>query len=426
MGRDLTKRYSSVFESHRLPQPLLFARDVYETGKWRELSSFLAWEVMHRLHLFPTCSYLRFTDREPLQLGAQQGSDYSAASEKVQEFFSGLGLRATICKDNWKLLWGHRDGQIIGCRYPNDNDLYESKDGQTALVQTFPAPIKAIFVSGRRSTFVCVKGSVYRRAENTSRFDNVLPLTSPESFFRHNNGMTEGSNGTLVIGEYGNVWNDNRWKKLPFLYSSSDDGVTWTTSDFLLRQGTNKHVHVVKYSGLLGKMFVADGDNYKKLWVCDIAKAEDGREPRWKAANRFHIQMGGYTSIVESDGKIFFGTDYQGGTNFIVESLDGRTFTRKIVPDPYRRSPVDNMVLRKAGDTAEIWANLPYSSGASRCLLMLSKDLGSTWTKVAEYSRSTHVVWLISSSANVSSDVYFSIEDLTNKQRAVYKLGDNQ
>src|SRR3970040_3118004 len=107
---------------------------------------------------------------------------------------------------------------------------------------------------------------------------------------------------------------------------------------------------------------MADGDNYKKLWLSDSLDRSDHENPNWKPVNRFHIQMGGYTSVVESDGRIFFGTDYQGGTNFWVESTDGKKFTKKIVPDPYRRSRIDNMVPRKSKIGVEIWATPPYAS----------------------------------------------------------------
>ena len=81
--------------------------------------------------------------------------------------------------------------------------------------------------------------------------------------------MTELPDKTLIIGEYGNVWENNRWRKSAYLYFSVDMGETWEKSDFLIKKGANKHVHIVKYSKLLDKIFVADGDNKKKLWISD-------------------------------------------------------------------------------------------------------------------------------------------------------------
>ena len=134
--------------------------------------------------------------------------------------------------------------------------------------------------------------------------------------------------------------------------------------------------------------------------------------------------MGGYTSIVESDGKILFGTDYQGGTNFVVETRDGEKFDKIIVPDPYRRSPIDNMVPRKTKAGNEIWANLPYCTANTKCLLMYTANGGRSWNKVIEYSRTTHKVWLISSSNGIADELYFSIENLKNNDRVVFKIAD--
>ena len=238
--------------------------------------------------------------------------------------------------------------------------------------------------------------------------------------------MTEAPDRTLLIGEYGNIWEKDGWRKLAYIYYSFDDGTTWKRSDFLIRKGTNKHVHIVKYSNVLNKLMVADGDNYKRLWLSDSSDISDPENPKWKSVNRFHIQMGGYTSVVETGGKIFFGTDYQGGTNFIVGTMDGRKFTKQIVPDPYRRSPIDNMVLRKSRNGNEIWANLPFSTPNTKCLLMYSTNNGKSWNKVFEYNRATHTVWLISSSTQVNDELYFSIENVVSKDRVLYRITDKQ
>jgi hypothetical protein len=231
--------------------------------------------------------------------------------------------------------------------------------------------------------------------------------------------------GTLWIAEYGNVWEKRGWRKLAYLYFSQDGGETWQKSDFLIQKGTNKHVHLIKYSPTFNRLLMADGDNMKKLWITEeIGPQFLANEVQWTPVNRFHIQMGGYTAVVESGAKIFFGTDYQGGTNFIVETTDCQKFTKRIVPDPYRRSPIDNMVLRKSKTGTEIWANLPYSTPRTKCLLMFTKDGGETWTKVFEYNRSTQKVWLLSSANESAEAIFISIENTVDHSRVVYKITD--
>lgn len=426
MGRDLTKRYSLPFHKKGVKNPFLFVQDVYKNGKSRELLSFLVWELFHKLRLFPKQHYLQFNNGEAITLENSRLDDLSF-DERIGHLFKSRGQSVTRCDHNWKLLFINNDKEIFGCLYPEDRDLYKSIDdgGSITFVKRFPDSIKSIFISSRNTIFVCVKGVVYRSSDGGGSFEKSLDLSSSESFFRHNNAMTETPNKTLAIGEYGNVWDKSGWRTLAYLYFSSDNGQTWEKSDFLIRKGANKHVHLVRYSRLLNKIVVADGDNKKKLWVSEaLDSCASNRPQKWKPVNRFHIQTGGHTSIVESDERILFGTDYQGGTNFIVETKDCRKFAKRVVPDPYRRSPIDNMVQRKSENGSEIWANLPFSMAGTKCLLLYSADDGRSWNKVIEYRRATHKVWLISSSNDMADELYFSIEGSRSADRVVYKIGD--
>ncbi|HET7088586.1 MAG TPA: exo-alpha-sialidase [Anaerolineae bacterium] len=425
MGRELTKRHSVLFE-RKVKNPFPFVRDIYKYGKSRELASFIVWELFHRLGLFPKRKYLKFSNSEALTF-ENESLNGLGFSEKLDRFFRSRGLSVIRTDHNWKLLFINNNKEIVGCLDSDDRDLYKSTDNGKSItfIKRFPAKIKSIFLSSRNTIFVCIEGAVYRSSDNGGSFEKSLDLGSSESFFRHNNAMTETPDTTLIIGEYGNVWDKNGWRKLAYLYFSSDEGETWERSGFLISKGTNKHVHLVKYSKLLNKVFMADGDNYKKLWVCDSSSASDLTNPdKWRPVNRFHIQMGGYTSVVENGEKILFGTDYQGGTNFIVETRDGKTFEKIVVPDPYRRSPIDNMVQRKSKKGSEIWANLPYSTANTKCLLTYTADGGASWNKVIEYNRATHKVWLIGSSNEIAEELYFSIENSKTSDRVVYKVAD--
>jgi len=422
---DLTKRYSFIFEKRGIEKAFRFVHDVYRSGKLREFLSFIVWELFHRAGLFPKKDYLKFNDNEVITLGNERLSSLEFG-ERIDRFFRHRQLSNLRSDHNWKLLLIDHTGEMFGCLYPEDTDLYRSTDrgASVVFVKRFPERIKSIFVSYQHTIFVCVKGAVYRSSDDGRSFTKSLVLGSSESFFRHNNAMTETPDKTLVIGEYGNVWEAKGWRNLAHLYFSSDEGETWKRSDFLKEKGTNKHVHIVQYSRLLNRLLVADGDNKKKLWMSQPLDPIGFQDPQWKAVNQFHIQMGGYTAIAESDGQIVFGTDYQGGTNFVVTTKDCKKLTKRIVPDPYRRSPIDNMVQRKSKRGVEIWANLPYSTANSKCLLMYTADGGKTWNKVVEYSRATHTVWLLNSSKEIAEELYYSIEDLRSNDRVVYKIVD--
>jgi hypothetical protein len=423
MGREITNRHSELFDK-KVKNPFSFVLDVYQYGKLSELISFMVWEFFHRLRLFPKRKYLKFSNLEALSL-ENEAVNGVGFDEKIEQLFAKRKLRASRSAHDWKLLFINKNGEIFGCLNSDDRYLYKSVDNGHSIVlaHAFPESIKSIFISSQNTILVCVKGAVYTSSDNGGSFRKTLDLGSSASFFRHNNAVTETPDGTLIAGEYGNVWEKTRWRKLAYLYFSFDNGETWDTSDFLIKKGVNKHVHLVKYSKSLNKLFMADGDNYKKLWVSDPL-GTSARNPKWNPVTKFHIQMGGYTSVVESNGEILFGTDYQGGTNFLVATKDGKKYDKRVVPDPYRRSPIDNMVQRKSKKGNEIWANLPYSTAHTRCLLMVTANGGRSWNKVIEYNRATHKVWLISSSSEIREELYISIENLRSSERVVYKISD--
>ena len=424
MGRAITTRHSSLFNK-TLRSPFLFLQDIYQYGKARELSSFLVWELRHRLRLFPSKQYLAFLNDDAVVLD-ERVPDHEGFTDTLCRFLQRQGLSAAPSPLDWKYLFLN-NGDMVGSLHHDHRSLFRSTDHgkSVARVHTFSEPIKSLFITSRNTILVCVTGAVYRSADNGASFHHCLTLGSQASFFRHNNGMTETPNGMLAVAEYGNVWDDTRWRKLAYLYFSTDDGESWERSDFLIQQGTNKHVHLVKYSKLLNRLFVADGDNKKKLWVSSPLDSPSFRTGTpWTAVNRFHIQLGGYTSVVETDDQVIFGSDYQGGTNFLVSTKDGRKYDKRIVPDPYRRSPIDNMAQRKSKAAREIWATLPYSTANSKSLLMYSANGGADWRKVIEYKRAVHNVSLVSTSTEVTDQLFFSVENLKTGGRTVYGIAD--
>jgi hypothetical protein len=425
MERDLSIRYPSTFQVGHPGRWLSFLRDTYRAGKLQELTSFVVWELLHRSRLLPASTYLTFNAMQPLSLDDEDLADPGFDS-KISALFSDPSISVQRMYLNWKQVFIDRDGTIFGCLYPNDTDLYASTDhGKSAeFIHSFPQKIKAIFVSGKGTIFVCVDGCVFRSSDRGTTFSRSLELTSHKSTFRFNNAATETPHGVLIIGEYGNIWDESGWRNLAYLYFSFDDGKTWQKSGFLVGHGINKHVHVVHYSKLLNCLLVADGDNKKKLWVVSSPDESRLQDLTWKPVNRLHIQMGGYTAVVEEKDRLLFGTDYQGGTNFVVETVDGKRFGKRIVPDPYRRSPIDNMIQRRSTHSEEVWANLPYSTSRSKCLLMNTIDGGASWNRLIEYSRSSHTVWLISSSAESSADIYFSIHDVAAGTRVSYRVSN--
>lgn len=408
--------------SRRLRRSLALVRTAYRDQKLPELSSFAIWEALHRLHLYRTDRYVSFTDDGVLTLEDQDvtGLDRSAAGR----FWEQQGLAVRPATSDWKVLVASGDDWIgTLASSPSVVRHTRKQGGSPTPVHDFGSEVESVFADRRKTIFVGVRGSVHRRLDTGGAFEEVLRLSTPQSYFRRSVGMTETPGGLLILGEYGNVRHGRDWANVANLYTSSDGGSSWERSEFLKQRGANKHVHFVWYSDVLEAVLIADGDNKKRLWISDPINPGAASLPKLNLINRFHLQMGGHTAVAELEGRVILGTDYMGGTNFLLDTADGRAFRKRIVPDPYRQSPIMQLVKRRSRDGIELWALLPYSSSRSRSLLMFSRDGGQSWVRTVEYDH-RHGVQVVSSSADIQDVLYVSFTDRTRDVRAVYAIGD--
>lgn len=432
---DVSSKYFTLL---RTPGPDLikhiwyFWRDIRRVGKVRELISFILWEIRHRLYLYQFSNrYIQFTDHAGLLI-THEGT-VSANHIITTPFLREQGLCFRAVAIDWKFCLQTTDGCWWGSRYSQPNTLFCSHDNsQSALpVHEFPHSITSLFISRQNVLFICTNGTLYKCDHQGHVFKPVLRFSSAISYFLYNNGMTELPDGTLAIGEYGSIWHGDKWQNLAYLYHSVDGGETWQTSDFLIRHGVNKHIHVVKYSPLLKALLLTDGDNKKQLWMntnlTDFSAKTGRSKTGWRLLTRFHHQTGGYLSMAETGETVLFGSDYLGGTNFIVDTTDGKQFRKLVLPDPYRRSPVMNMVARQSSAGTEIWATT-YSclSDNTRSLLMCTQDAGKTWTRVLDFDGRKNEIRMLNSSHHPTQDLFLSITEFTddpaNPRHRVYRL----
>lgn len=393
-----------------------FLRHVHRTGKSNELISFIVWEILYRIKYYNRARTLKLTDSIPLSIN----SDGTLSDSNTKTTNQLITIRAEKISVNWKYHFQDNQQTIWGCEYYNDSVLLRccSCEGSTGAVCMFSARIRSLYATDD-AVFVCAGGTLYRSEKRDIQFEPVLQLTTPESYFLFNNGFSELPNGTLLLGEYASIWEQNKWVNLAHLYVSHSKGVTWKTTDFLKRQGVNKHVHLVKFSPLLNQVFLTDGDNKKQIWRNETLEEYTHQagltKHGWQLVNRFHWQMGGYTSMLDHGSGLVFGTDYLGGTNFMVHTTDGRRFRREVIPNPYRRSPIINMVARRKGNNTELWALLHNSAVPGKsCLLMYSTDHGLTWNRFIEYNGQQHEIQLVSSGKGAVNELCFCIRQWHN------------
>jgi hypothetical protein len=196
---------------------------------------------------------------------------------------------------------------------------------------------------------VCLVGSVCLYSREDAKLVEVLALSTPKSYVRPQS-LAEDTHGRLIVGEYGNVRDaQGRWTSIAWIYWSEDQALSWQSSDVLIRAGVNKHVHAVSLCHESEQLFVTTGDNLKWIWSAPLVGPMEkmsvsisGLRPE---STRL-MALGGFTGLAVTPSKIYWGTDYWMGSNFISASthLDPRQDRRWKLGGRLRRNPVEGMV----------------------------------------------------------------------------------
>jgi hypothetical protein len=289
----------------------------------------------------------------------------------------------------WLVITESADGTIFGVTSDQPHVLRraDSVSATPTDLFEFNKPISCVFISSNNRIFVAVKGLVYLSKNGGSHFDPMLQLSDDDSAIWHNHGMDETPHG-LIIGEYGNVtsrtW--NFWKSVAYLYSTHDYGDSWRRFDYLVRTGA-KHVHLVKYSRRFGRLIVTDGDKRKQsYWVdeMDQMKLPDFTKARFDSFAR----GGGHTAFAETENSTILGTDYRTAPNSIICMRSSGYSGARMLPRPYRHSPVMNMLCMKHRGGTITFAYL-FGGLCSWCenALIYSDDDGETWCSLIKFDK---------------------------------------
>jgi hypothetical protein len=423
----LTESYKDLFKQRNLAtlgKALLmlpkFVRDVIRSGKTEELSSFMFWEMKHQLGLFGKSKYLK--------LSKQSSYDVKVVENSLDKLMGNSDTRQKVKYPDykwWKVF--HKGNLLIGALFETQNQIsvLDRESGTIAHLTKFDDEIMSVFVSSENIIYVCTLGFVYRGTVN-SEFVKVVDYAFRLSYFRNNCGMTELPDGTLIVCEYGVLWENGKWVSLAYLYISRDNGLSWKATDFLIKDDVNKHVHLVKYLKNLNKLCLTDGDNHKRLRFNDTlldleSISQNSGDDGWRTINKYHVSMGGHTAVVEYGNSVFFGSDYLGGTNFIIRTEDSYNFSYQVLPDPFRRNAISHLITKNGETGVEIWAfiadlgNFNHTKG----MIMYSSDGGQTWNQFFEYDGNDYVIEIVSAADEVVDSIFIS---LSNKASGAYTV----
>jgi hypothetical protein len=290
----------------------------------------------------------------------------------------------------WFVITESADGMIFGATHDRPHVLQRADNLSSTPTELFEfnKPIFCVFISSSKRIFVATKGLVYLSKNGGSHFDPVLQLSNDDSTVWHNHGIDETPRG-LVIGEYANIIASRTWnlyKSVAYLHLSHDDGESWRRLDYLVRTGA-KHVHLVKYSRRFARLLVTDGDKRKQsYWVglIDQIKPRDFKEARFDS----FTLGGGHTAFAETENATLLGTDYRIAPNSIICVRSSEDSSARMLPRPYRHSPVLNMVCMKYRAGTITFACLEGGL-CHRCqnALVYSDDDGENWYRLIEFDK---------------------------------------
>lgn len=437
---DFYRSKKSIFI--KLPT-LLF--QVIKTGKLAEFSSFCWWEILAKIGFYKN-KYLTIKQHPACV-------DISLNKQNLDFKETSLFFKSEI---QYQSFFKDSNNNIYYSVVNEPNVLYvkRSDTGEIVKAFEFQAPIICIYVNKALTIFVCYEQHIYRSDFHNDykfSFQETLTFIAETGYLRTNFSYTENDKGELFFAEYAAVYHEKEksrhrrytkaylyidnfkhkkgWECVAYLYHSVDDGKTWEKYDFLKRNGTNKHIHIIQWSNLLKGLILTDGDNTKHLYFNkshNYNQLTRNVNKGWKDLTVFHVKKGGYTSLVETKDGIIFGTDYMGGTNFFRKTKDLIKYKEQVIPNPYRKCIIDSMTIVTCQGKELVFANLLCSfSNKYNSMILLSDNSGETWSKVLEYDGFSAFVDIINNNYSETDELYFLISN--NKDANVtYSLALNQ
>jgi|GEM_PF-6915666 hypothetical protein len=214
--------------------------------------------------------------------------------------------------------------------------------------------LRSVEGGGRIRNFVCIGVCVYFIVDGRLRSvtvdgdvqDEGLVLSSPASRVL-DQGIAAAPDGTLVVAEYKHdacgVSGAYAYVRRP--YSDRWEAVT------ALAKRVDKHCHIVVFDPYTARFYITCGDNRKMLACLDVGPVRTDvhiiSTGTWRA--------GGFMCAAVSDASIICGTDYTGGTNYLVEVSGGRIRNKSVLRMPFRRSIVTAIDISRAGTLYTAW-----------------------------------------------------------------------
>ena len=189
-----------------------------------------------------------------------------------------------------------------------------------------------VHVAGR--TYFVVDGSLYSLTGGGDVQNEDLSLSSTHSTVL-DQGIAADQYGNLVVAEYKH---DALGTSGAYLYVRRPGEGCWTTVSTLARR-VDKHCHIVVFDSESQVFYVTSGDTRKMLARLDLR----GSQAKLDILSAGAWKTGGYMCAAPWEGGLMCGTDYTGGTNYLVSIRDSSIRGKEVLRNPFRRSIVGSI-----------------------------------------------------------------------------------
>jgi len=189
-------------------------------------------------------------------------------------------------------------------------------------------------------------------------------------------GFTETKEGTLLLGEYGNINASKR--SCAFIHRSTDNGLTWEVTyngKEQFPESPGRHIHLVRTDPYTGYIYATQGDTPDSILLRSI---DDGKT--WNLIEKLS-DTSQYLSLVFTPEYRIFGTDKWKG-NKIIRTKDDEVFEEVYVLPSYADGYFWDM--EREDKTGIIIAGTQTTGPGKYSMIVISTDEGSIWTPVYE------------------------------------------
>jgi len=391
------------------------------SGKFREMLYSIFLELRYWGSYFRICS--RLLEFKPTPF-CRCCSEYPLNLTDLATTLRLHNLSVVESATRWFISTQSADGIVFGATHDRPHVLQRADNLSSTTTELFEfnKPIFCVFCSRSNRIFIATKGVVYLSKNGGSHFDPVLQLSDDNSAVWHNHGIDETPQGLIIIAEYASIIDASRtwnfWKSVAYIYLTQDQGESWRRIDYLVRNGV-KHVHLVKYSRRFARLIVTDGDKRKQsYWIGPInqMKPQHFKEGRFDS----FAWGGGHTAFVETENTTLLGTDYRIAPNSIICVRSPKDSSAKMLPRPYRHSPVMNMSSMRYHARIITFACL-QGGLCNRCqnALIYSDDDGDTWCRLIEFDK--HVdFWIANAQQGADCSLVLSIDNTKSGEKRTF------